>query len=369
MGTNSKTELFISDYLKRFKTAKENQWNYIDGCLMNAVIMLYNFSGEEKYKSFVMKYYEKYIEENGNIKYYNINDYNLDSINSGNGLFFMLEQTHEKKYLNAIELLMEQLRNQPRTATGNFWHKKIYPHQVWLDGLYMGLVFYTKYDTLLGDRSHYEDIVNQFRNVRKYMFSTEKGLYFHACDMAKKQSWANPKTGLSRCFWLRACGWHLMALIDVISSMDKSMHEYRKELADIFKEAASGILKYQDDESGLFYQVVDRKDVKNNYLETSGSAMIAYALLKACRLKILLEEEYRSRAMKIFDSLTDRALVEKDKVLKIGGICRGAGLSDDRNGTVEYYLSEPIVYDDHKGAAPYIMAYVESLRLKENQHE
>lgn len=364
-----KTEKFIADYLARFTPAKKECWNYIDGCLMNAVIMLYEHTGKEIYKQFVIDYYERYIEEDGNIKYYDLEEYNIDSINSGNGLFFVYAATGQEKFRKAIELLMRQLKGHPRTATGNFWHKKIYPEQVWLDGLYMGQVFYMRYETILGKKEHYHDIVSQFGNVGKYLYNEEKGLHYHACDMAKVQPWANKETGLSANFWLRACGWHLMALIDTMEVMESRVYECYRELGDLFKEALRGILQYRDEETGLFYQVVDRKDVEGNYLETSGSAMIAYAILKACRMKVILPEKYLPIGMEMLNSLTDIRVQEIEGVLKIGGICRGAGLSADRDGTVAYYLSEPIVYDDHKGAAPYIMAYVESLRLADGRYE
>ncbi len=359
----AKTDRFISEYIERFKPAKENNWNYIDGCFINAIIMLYQVTNDTKYKDFVIQYYNNYIDEQGNIQYYDINEYNIDSINSGNGLFFAYDETKDKKYKTAIELLQHQLRTHPRTSTGNFWHKKIYPEQVWLDGLYMGQVFYTRYETKFGGKEHYMDILNQFRNVRKYLYNEDKGLYYHACDMSRKQNWADKETGLSSNFWLRACGWYLMALIDVMDVMDESIYDMYRELGELFKETLKGLLKYRDVETGLFYQVVDHPEVKGNYIETSGSAMIAYSIFKACRMKILLKEKYQGIAHEMLNALTELKIREENGVLRIGDICKGAGLSDKRDGSIEYYLSEPVVYDDHKGAAPYIMTYAESLRL------
>lgn len=355
---------FIRTYFERFVSAKENHWNYVDGCLLNAAVQLYDHYGDAFYKDFILKYYDNYIDEQGNIRYYDINAYNLDSINSGNGLFFAYRSTGDERYRNAIELLMRQLRNQPRTHTGNFWHKQIYPQQVWLDGLYMGLVFYMRYETAFGGKEHYSDILSQFQNVRKYLYDEEKGLHYHACDMARKQPWANRDTGCSLNFWSRACGWHFMALIDTMDAMDASVSDVYQELGDLFREALQGILKYQDPRTGLFYQVIDHPEVPGNYLETSGSAMIAYTIYKACRMKAIPETEYRETADKMMRSLTDLKIREDNGVLRIGDICSGAGLSDTRNGTIEYYLSEPIVYDDHKGAAPYMMACVECEKLE-----
>jgi unsaturated rhamnogalacturonyl hydrolase len=361
---NNKADKFIKEYFDRFASVKNNKWNYADGCALKGAMMMYEVTGEDYFKNLVIDYLKHYINEDGTINFYKQEDYNIDNISTGNVLFFAYNITGHNKYRKAIEILMEQLRNQPRTKTGNFWHKKIYPEQVWIDGLYMGQVFYINYETQYGGKEHYNDIVNQFKNVRKYIYNNEKGLYYHACDMAKQQPWADKETGLSPNFWLRAMGWYLMALIDTMAVMEQSVYEYYRDLGDLFKEALKGILKYQDKESGLFYQVIDKADVRGNYLETSGSAMIAYSMFKACRMKVILADKYEENAMKILNTLIDTRIEEVDGCLKLGGTCNVAGLSDTRDGSVEYYLSEPIVYDDHKGVGPLIMAYAESLRIK-----
>lgn len=361
---NYKMEKFIKEYFDRFTSAKINEWNYVDGCALKGAMMMYEVKSEDYFKNFVLDYLKKYINEDGSINFYKQEDYNLDNINTGNTLFFAYNITGQGKYRKAIEILMEQLRKQPRTSTGNFWHKKIYPNQVWLDGLYMGQVFYMKYETQYGKKEHYNDIVNQFKNVRKNIYNNEKGLYYHAWDMAKQQTWADKETGLSPNFWLRAMGWYLMALIDTMEAMEQSVYEYYRDLGDLFKEALKGILKYQDKESGLFYQVIDKGDIEGNYLETSGSAMIAYSMLKACRMKVILADKYEEKAKNILNSIIDYKIENVDGCLKLGGICRGAGLSEERDGSITYYLSEPVVYDDHKGVGPLIMAYAESLMIK-----
>ena len=358
METIAKMEQFIKGYFDRFVPAKENHWNYVDGCLLNAAVLLYKQRKDVYYKEFVLDYYKQYIEESGNIRFYYPNDYNLDSINSGNGLFFAYKETGEEKYDKAIKLLMAQIKNQPRTYTGNFWHKKCYPEQVWLDGLYMAQVFYAHYQEVTDQ--DYSDIISQFKNVRKYLYNPEKGLYYHAIDMAKKQPWCNKENGLSPNFWGRACGWHVMALIDTMEIIGSGETGDYQGLGSIFKEAVDGLLQHQEEKTGLFYQVVDRKDVAENYLETSGSAMVAYAVLKGCRIGALPSEIYKEQGERILNSLIQLKIEEIDGILKLGDICRGAGLSDDRDGTVEYYLSEAVGYDDHKGAAPFIMAYIES---------
>ena len=326
--------------------------------------MMYKVTGEGKYKDFILEYLKKYINEDGTINFYKQEDYNIDNVSTGTVLFFAYDETGEEKYRNAIENIMNQLRNQPRTNEGNFWHKNIYPNQVWLDGLYMGQMFYMMYETRFGGKEHYNDIISQFKLVRKNLFNEEKQLYYHAYDESRQMYWADNETGLSPNFWLRAMGWYMLALIECLEAIDQSVYEYYDDLKVLFKEALKGILKYQDKETGLFYQVVDRADVTENYLETSGSAMIAYAMLKACRMKVILAEKYQENAERIFNTLADTRIEEKDGELKLGGICSVAGLGgkEKRDGSLKYYFSEPVVYDDHKGVGPFIMAYSEMLR-------
>lgn len=360
-----KVERFIKGYIDNFESAKVNKWNYEDGCVLKGAIMMYEATKEEYYKEFVLNYLSKYINEDGTINFYNQEDYNIDNVSTGTVLFFAYEETGDEKYRIAIEHIMNQVRKHPRTESGNFWHKLIYPNQIWMDGLYMGQVFYMQYETKFGGKEHYNDIINQFKNVRKYLFNEEKGLYYHAFDSVKEQPWADKETGVSKNFWLRAIGWYLIALIDTMSVMEQPIYEYYRDLQTLFKETLSGVLKYQDQVTGLFYQVVDRADAEGNYLETSGSAMIAYAILKACRMKVLLAEKYEDNAMNILNTLTETKLEEVDNKLKLGGICGVAGLGgkENRDGSLEYYFSEPVVYDDHKGVGPFIMAYSEVCKL------
>lgn len=361
---NEKVEKFIDGYLKRFKSAKVDKWNYEDGCVLKGAEMMYKVTGESRYKDFILEYLKKYINEDGTINFYKQEDYNIDNVSTGTVLFFAYDETGEEKYRNAIENIMNQLRNQPRTNEGNFWHKNIYPNQVWLDGLYMGQMFYMMYETRFGGKEHYNDIITQFKLVRKNLFNEDKQLYYHAYDESRQMYWADKETGLSPNFWLRAMGWYMLALIECLDAIDQSVYEYYDDLKVLFKEALKGILKYQDKETGLFYQVVDRAYVTDNYLETSGSAMIAYAMLKACRMKVILAEKYQENAERIFNTLADTRMEETDGELKLGGICSVAGLGgkEKRDGSLKYYFSEPVVYDDHKGVGPFIMAYSEMLR-------
>lgn len=357
---------YIDNYLSEYHNYKPH-WNYEDGCILTGCRQLYTATGKDRYLQYIIKYLESFINADGMINNYEVDKFNIDSINAGKVLYPVFEKTGDKKYRKAIEFLMEELRRHPRTKSGNFWHKLIYPNQIWLDGLYMAQPFYMEYETKFNNKEHYNDILNQFINVRRFMYNPEKGLYYHAYDEAKIQPWADKSTGLSPNFWLRSIGWYLMALIDVIDNMSIEIFEIYRKLEDIFKEAIKGILTYQDKKSGLFYQIVDRSDVEGNYTETSGSAMVAYAIMKACRMGVLSREKYQASGEGIMASLISSRLQKKDGRMELSGICHVAGLGpgNQRDGSIAYYLSEKVVSDDPKGVGPFMMAYAEYLMTSE----
>ena len=353
--------------IESIKQGKEPAWNYIDGCMMTSLVEMYKTTKNKKYLDFVEKFVDYYIDDDGNIKGYDIEKYSTDDISESRILFDLYEITKNPKYDKAIEKVFNQIKTHPRTKEGNFWHKKIYPNQVWLDGLYMAQPFYTRYMTLRGSKD-YHDIINQFTNVRKIMFDEKMKLYYHGYDSERKMFWADKKTGLSKNFWLRSIGWFTVALADVLDYMDEQMYDEYHTIKALLKETIDGILQYQDKESKMFYQVPNFPGREGNYLETSGSAMIAYAILKGTRLNAL-PERYREIGLGIFNGICDRYLsVNEDGDLNLGGICLVAGLGPEKNprrdGTYEYYISEPIVENDAKGVGPLIMAYTEVIKLE-----
>lgn len=362
---NDKAEKFIKNYIDNFKSAKNDIWNYEDGCILNGAIMMYEATKEEKYKDFVIGYFDKYINEDGTINFYDTEEFNIANAGPGVALFFAFEMTGNEKYKKAIEVIMDQLRKQPRTELGNIWHKKIYPEQIWLDGMYMCHVFYMMYETKFGGKEHYNDIISQFKNVRKLMRNDETGLYYQAFDASKKAVWADAVTGTSPEFWLRGMGWYLMALIDTMSSIDQAIYEYYRDLQDLFKEAVVAVMKYQDKETGMFYQVIDKAGEQGNYIETSGSAMIAYAILKACRMKVLLAEKYEENALRILDGIAEFKIEDTEGRYELAGICSASGIGgkENKTGSLKDYFEGPVVSDDHKGAGPLIMAYAEALKI------
>ena len=350
--------------MERVRQGKPAHWNYIDGCMLNALLTLSDITGEALFADFVETFVDSFVGEDGAIRTYDPSKYNLDDINEGRVLFPLYAKTKNEKYRLAADRLAEQLKHQPRTLEGSFWHKRIYPDQVWLDGIYMAQPFRALYARELGDKD-YTDIVQQIETVRARMYDPEKGLYYHGYDASKTIFWADPVTGCSKSFWLRAMGWFATALVDLLEIVDDP--GARARLRPIFTELMEGVARYADEETGLYYQVVDQGGRAGNYLETSGSSMMAYAMLKGARLGVL-GPEYAQLGRKTFDGILRRYFRAEGEDVELGGICLVAGLgpADDlrRDGSYQYYISEPVVKNDAKGVAPLVMCYTEVIRSR-----
>ena len=348
--------------IEKIKEGKINGWNYIDGCMMIALLNMYKITGEQRYYDFAENFLDYYVFEDGTIRGFKEEEYNLDNICEGRVLFDVYAKSGKEKYRKAIDTLYGQILRQPRTHEGNFWHKAIYPNQVWLDGLYMAQVFYARYTTDLEGGKNYADIRRQFRTVREKMFDPETGLYRHGYDASKTAFWAG-ENGCSQNPWLRSLGWFSAALIDVTAEI-KDDPEFVAEMTGIARELAKNLLPYIDANSGMLWQVPNQVGREGNYPETSGSAMVAYFYLKGARLGIL-DKSYAPVGAKIFESICSRYLTETEGKLNLGGICLVAGLGPENNrrrdGSYEYYISEPIVENDAKGLAPFLMCYTELL--------
>ncbi len=349
--------------IEKIKEGKINGWNYIDGCMMTALLNMYRITGQKRYYEFAEHFLDYYVFEDGSIRGYKEEDYNLDNICEGRVLFDVYRMSGKEKYRRAMETLHGQLLRQPRTWEGSFWHKAIYPNQVWLDGLYMAQVFYARYTTAFENCAGYADIRKQFRTVREKMYDPDTGLYRHGYDASGKAFWAD-ETGRSKNPWLRSLGWFSAALIDVTTEIAPGHEDFRENMVSIAGELAGNLLPYIDKESGMLWQVPNQVGREGNYPETSGSAMVAYFYLKGARLGIL-DKTYAPVGEKIFESICRRYLTETDGKLNLGGICLVAGLGPENNrrrdGSYEYYISEPIVENDAKGLAPFLMCYTELL--------
>ncbi|MBN1820346.1 MAG: glycoside hydrolase family 88 protein [Prolixibacteraceae bacterium] len=335
------------------------KWNYTPGLIATAMVELWKQTGEEKYYGYVKSYADKFIDENGQIAGYKKSDFNIDKINSGKFLFDLLKVTGDKKYEKAIFVLRDQLKDQPRTSEGGFWHKKRYTNQMWLDGLYMGAPFYARFAKEY-EPEDFDDVINQFLIVHKHTYNEKAGLNYHGWDESREQKWADPETGCSPHFWGRAMGWYAMALVDVLDYIPEE-HQGRAELLKILNQVASGIKKYQDKKTGLWYQVLNLPDREGNYLESSVSSMFVYAISKAVRMGYI-GKDYGAVAQNGYNGIIKNFIKNNNNnTISLTTTCAVAGLGGDpyRPGTFEYYVGEPVRDNDPKGVGPFILASIE----------
>jgi unsaturated rhamnogalacturonyl hydrolase len=335
-------------------------WNYTQGLIAFSMMKVWKENGNETYYNYAKTYADKFIDADGVIRNYNLADYNIDAVNSGKFLFDLYDHSKDERYLKAIKQLREQLKTHPRTSEGGFWHKKRYPHQMWLDGLYMGAPFYAQYAQFFNEPELFDDVIKQFLVVHKYTYNPETGLNYHGWDESKTQKWSNPETGCSPNYWGRAEGWYAMALVDVLDFIPEN-HTGRDKILEILKQVATGIKKYQDTKTGLWYQVLDKGIHEGNYLEATASSMFSYALLKAVR-KGYISDDYKAVAEKGYTGMVEW-LVKKNEngTISLTKCCAVAGLGGNpyRDGTYKYYINETVRDNDPKGVGPFIMASLE----------
>jgi len=340
------------------------KWQYEHGLFLKAVLMVAEASGNICYEGIVHEWVDHFVTPKGRIRTYHLSDYNLDQINPGNLLLHFYPKNGNERYKLAIELLFRQLRSQPRTRHGGFWHKKIYPHQIWLDGLYMAQPFYAGCARLFHQPELFDDITHQIIEIEKLTRDERTGLLYHGWDERRQQKWADAQTGCSPSFWGRAMGWYAMALVDVLDFLPER-HPDRQALIDILGRLAEALSRFQDAASGLWYQVVNLPGRAGNYLESSVSAMLAYAFAKGVRMEYLPVEYLPVARRAYYGLLENKIKVDARGRVTLEGTCGAAGLGGDpyRDGSFEYYIGEQIIANDFKGVAPFIFA---SLELNNN---
>ena len=315
-------------------------------------------TGDPQFADYARRTIDSYLEDDGTIRTYKPADFNIDNINSGKMLLRLYARSGDARYLAAIESLAAQLEEHPRTSDGAFWHKQRYPHQLWLDGVYMGMPFLAAVAELEGNDEKLEEAVAEFHVTRTRLRDSETGLYYHAWDEAREQEWADPENGRSEHFWARGLGWYAMALVDILDIIPEEKTDLREPLLDIVAELADSLLKVQD-ETGTWYQVMDRPNEPGNYRESSGTAMFTYFLAKAVN-RGYLPQTYAAAAEKGYRGLVDEFVaLDAEGNYDLRNICATAGLGYGRDGSFRYYMSERVVKNDPKGLAPAIMAMLQ----------
>ncbi len=342
---------------------RDSNWTYTTGFLMEALDDVAKTTGDADMAAYAKRTMDSFLFEGGTIHSYKLDDFNIDNINSGKMLQRLYRQFGDEKYLDAINTLAAQLADHPRTSEGAFWHKKRYPHQLWLDGVYMGMPFLAGVGVMEGDQHKIEEAAREFTIARMHLRDADTGLYYHAWDEAKKQVWADPDTGQSKHFWGRGMGWYAMALVDILDVIPVDMTQLREPLLAIVAELAGDLVNFQD-ETGTWFQIMDMPEEPGNYREASGSAMFTYFFAKALN-KGYLPKTYIPVARKAYAGLVDEFVaVYADGSFNLTNICEVAGLGYGRDGSYRYYMSEPVVVNDPKGLAPAIMAGVQMAELE-----
>lgn len=353
--------LFADSEMKRFPKAyqldhgKRLYFGYSQGLGCQAMLDVWKQTGDKKYLDYVVQWADTIINDLGEIHLYKVETYNVDYINSGKVLFDVYKQTGNEKYKLAMDRLIKQMSVHPRTLEGAFWHKLIYQHQIWLDGLYMASPFLAQYAVTFNKPEWIEDVMNQFLICAKHTYDPATGLYYHAWDESKNQLWANKVTGQSPNFWGRSIGWWYMALVDILDFIPQE-HPQRGQLIRIINGLAETLPKYQD-KTGLWYQVLDKGDKEGNYLEASVSSMFMYSYAKAVN-KGYIDKKYKAIAEKAYDGLMKNLIVKNaDGTLTLTKCCAVSGLGGNpyRDGSFEYYVNERIRDNDAKATGPFIM--------------
>jgi len=335
---------------------KPAKWTYDQGVILKGIEGLWQQTGDGQYFDYMQKSMDVLVDNNGNIRTYKFENFTLDNILCGRILLTLFEVTGKQKYYKAASTLREQLRQQPRLSDGGFWHKKIYPNQMWLDGLYMAEPFYAEWAQTFHEDSDFNDIADQFILMEKHARDANTGLLYHGYDESKKEMWANKATGLSQNFWGRAMGWYGMGLVDALQNFPKD-HPQRKELIDILNRFAAAVTKVQDHKTGLWWDVLNYPNRKGNYPEASASCMFVYALAKGVRLGYL-PSSYLPAAKKGYDGIIKKFITNDDGQTNLEGTVSVSGLGGKpyRDGSYDYYIHEKVVTNDPKGVGAFLLA-------------
>jgi unsaturated rhamnogalacturonyl hydrolase len=338
------------------------KWDYTTGLFTFALLKLNEHVNDPHSVQFVKDTIGSFIAPDGEIRGYQPQDESLDNIAPGRTLLALWQLTHDERYRRAAARLRQQLETQPRTHDGGFWHKQRYPHQMWLDGLYMTEPFYAEYGQWFDQPDSFNDVARQIHLADEHTYDLKSGLFYHGWDESKSQPWANPITGTSSNFWGRAMGWYAMAMVDVLDYFPAN-HPARPEIIATFQKLCAGVMKYQDPRTGLWWQVIDQGDRKGNYLEATASSMFVYAMAKGIN-RGYLPRHYKPAVLKGYHGIIQNLIRDDgDGKWSLTHCCSVAGLGYGRDGSFAYYVNEPVVDDDLKGIGPFILAGIEVQQL------
>jgi unsaturated rhamnogalacturonyl hydrolase len=336
---------------------KPAKWTYDMGVILKGIEGLWMNTGNGTYFKYMQQQIDFFVNDKGQIKTYKPDEYNIDHINNGKVLLTLYRVTLKEKYLIAAKQLAQQLATHPRTQQGSFWHKKIYPNQVWLDGLYMAQPFYAEYAQLSGSDTAFADIANQLIWIEQHTRDAKTGLLYHAYDESKQMDWANKLTGTSPLFWARAMGWYATALVDVLDYFPAN-HPQQKNIVAIAQRLAKAIVAQQQS-NGLWLDILHYTGAgkEKNYTETSASSQFIYFLAKGMR-KGYLPSNYLPNVQKAYKNLVTNFVKIENGFTNLYGTVKVSGLGGKpyRDGSFAYYMSEPVIVNDPKGMCAFLLA-------------
>lgn len=351
-----------------YDKTKPERWNYELGVLLVGIEQVWHKTGDAKYFNYIQKLIDAFVQEDGTVRTYVLEDYNLDMLPPARCCLLLYKVLGKEKYKKAAQTFRSQLVTQPRIKDGGFWHKKRYPSQMWLDGLYMAEPFFAEYSLIFNELQNFDEIAKQLILMERNAVDEKTGLLFHAYNEDREMPWSDKKTGHSPHFWGRAMGWYAIALVDVLDYFPTN-HPKRSEIEAILQRLAAATVKVQDPKTGVWYQILDKPTEGGNYLEASGSSMFCYALLKGVRQGIL-DKKYLVSAKKAYNGILKEFIsTDGQGYIHLNHVCMVAGLGGTpyRDGSFRYYITEPQRTDDIKGAAPFMMASVEMENLANGQ--
>jgi unsaturated rhamnogalacturonyl hydrolase len=352
---------------RAWRPGRNVKWDYTAGLFTLSLLKLNQFVPDAQFVEFSKDTIGSFITQDGNIQGYKMADYNIDNIAPGKTVIALYELTKEARYRKCADLLRRQLDTHPRTSEGGFWHKQRYPSQMWLDGLFMGAPFYAEYAKLYDSTraaAAYDDVVKQFRLINAHLYDAKTGLYFHGWDEKREQEWANRTSGTSSNFWGRGLGWFAMACVDTLDFLPKD-HPGRSEIVATLKQVCDGVVKWQDKDSGLWWQVLDQGGREKNYLEATAASMFVYAMAKGVNENHLAAAPYRAAIEKGYAGIIHRLIKRGEGgEVSLTQCCSVAGLGYGRDGSYDYYMREPVIDNDLKGVGPFILAGIEMQKLQ-----
>ena len=351
------TVMNTSDSLIHFVAGKP-KWAYDVAFLGMAIDRLGKI--DPKYSKYMEDWVNYFVQADGSVLDYRLQEYNLDRIFPGRNILTVYQRNPEQKYKIALDNFIEQLKTHPKTNSGGYWHKKIYPWQMWLDGIFMGSTYMAEYARVFNSPEWFDVATAQTKMIYENTLDPSTGLLMHAWDESHQQKWCNPATGQSLYPWSRATGWYLMAILDILEFLPED-HPDRNDLVSILQKTCDALLKVRDPQTGIWFQVLNHPGREGNYLEGSGSAMFSYVFAKGARLGYL-DKKYSDIASSAFDGIIKELITVDEKgMVTMRNICGGCGLGGNpyRDGSYEYYINEKRFDNDTKGVAPFILAAIE----------